>query len=419
MTEDLPLAATTVKGRTRAAMTEELLAAADAGRVRIAIGRASDFFGAGVTETTLGERVFANALAGKRADFIGNPDLLHTYSYVPDVAAGLATLGTDERAVGGGWHLPGPETVTTRAVLDLVAREVGHPVAIRSAAQAGGARAWRVQPDDARARRDGLRVRGTVRAGHDQVPVHVRDHRHAARRRDRRDRRLVPQPRRHAKPATGRTHLMASTDSPLAAGADALDGVRGEDAAGGFRALVNPATGEWIRFTAVPEHGDEDIVRFNWRSEPGGAIPEHVHPHQEERFIISAGEAHFTLNGDSHVLVGPGESIVVPVGVRHAEANPGSVAIEGVVELRPALHTREMHEAFAGLAADGKTTSRGAPRNPLQLGATLWRFRHESRVTSPPIWVQNLMLPPLSALAKVFGVRPHYPRWDSRIPGAD
>jgi hypothetical protein len=52
MIEDLPLAATTVKGRTRAAMTRELLAAADAGRVRIAIGRASDFFGAGVTEAT-------------------------------------------------------------------------------------------------------------------------------------------------------------------------------------------------------------------------------------------------------------------------------------------------------------------------------------------------------------------------------
>jgi nucleoside-diphosphate-sugar epimerase len=132
MTEDLPLAATTVKGRTRAAMTEELLAAADAGRVRIAIARASDFFGAGVTESTLGKRVFANALAGKRADFIGDPDLPHTYSYVPDVAAGLATLGTDERAAGGVWHLPGPETGTTRAVLDLVAGEVGHPVGVRS-----------------------------------------------------------------------------------------------------------------------------------------------------------------------------------------------------------------------------------------------------------------------------------------------
>ena len=132
MTEDLPLAATTVKGRTRAAMTAELLAAADAGRVRIAIGRASDFFGAGVTEgSTLGERVFGDALAGRRADFIGDPDLPHTYSYVPDIAAGLATLGTDARAAGQVWHLPGPQTVTTRAFLDLMAGEVGHPVAVR------------------------------------------------------------------------------------------------------------------------------------------------------------------------------------------------------------------------------------------------------------------------------------------------
>ncbi len=132
MTEDLPLAATTVKGRARAAMCQELLAAADAGRVQIAIGRASDFFGPGVTETTLGERVFANAVEGRRADFIGKPDLPHTYSYVPDIAVGLATLGTDARAVGDVWHLPGPETVSTRSVVDVIANEVGHAVGIRS-----------------------------------------------------------------------------------------------------------------------------------------------------------------------------------------------------------------------------------------------------------------------------------------------
>jgi nucleoside-diphosphate-sugar epimerase len=132
MTEDFPLEAATRKGRIRAAMTQELLTARDAGRIHVAIGRASDFFGAGVTESTLGERVFANALAERRADFIGNPDLPHTYSYVPDIAAGLATLGTDARAIGGVWHLPAPETVTTRQILDLVAYEVGHPVGIRS-----------------------------------------------------------------------------------------------------------------------------------------------------------------------------------------------------------------------------------------------------------------------------------------------
>ncbi len=118
-------------------MTEELLGAADAGRVRIAIGRASDFFGAGVTETMLGERVFANALAGKRADFLGNPDLPHTHSYVPDVAAGLAySVPTSAPwAACGTW--PGPETATTRYVLELIAGEVGTPGGRSLGAKAG------------------------------------------------------------------------------------------------------------------------------------------------------------------------------------------------------------------------------------------------------------------------------------------
>jgi len=185
-----------------------------------------------------------------------------------------------------------------------------------------------------------------------------------------------------------------------------------------FRAFANPATGERIQFTATARDGADDVVRFNWRSMPGGSITEHVHPHQEERFTITAGEAHFTVDGEARV-VGPGETIVVPARVRHSESNPGAVPIEGVVELRPALHSKEMHEAFGGLAAEGKTTPRGAPKNPLQLGATLWHFRHENRVTSPPILVQNLILPPLSALAKVCGVRAYNDRWDSRIADTD
>ena len=132
LTEDLPMAAETVKGRTRAAMTGELQAAADAGRVRIAIGRASDFFGPRVTSSALGERFFGHAVAGKKADVLGNPDLLHTYSYVPDIAHGLATLGTNKHAVDQVWHLPGPETITTRELAALVADELGQPLSLRT-----------------------------------------------------------------------------------------------------------------------------------------------------------------------------------------------------------------------------------------------------------------------------------------------
>ncbi len=176
-----------------------------------------------------------------------------------------------------------------------------------------------------------------------------------------------------------------------------------------FRTIFNSSTGERIEFTEV----SPDVVRLNWRSMPGGAITEHVHPHQQERFIITAGEAHFTVNGHKQV-VGPGETLDVPAGVRHSESNRGSVEVVGVIELRPALGTKEMFEAFAGLATEGKTTPRGAPKNPLQLGATVWHFRRESRATSPPIWMQNLILPALWALAKIFGVRAYHDRWDSR-----
>jgi mannose-6-phosphate isomerase-like protein (cupin superfamily) len=180
-----------------------------------------------------------------------------------------------------------------------------------------------------------------------------------------------------------------------------------------FLPFFNPATGEWIEYLALTDDADGGMVRFDWRSVPGGVITEHIHPGQEERFTIIAGEAHFTLDGEA--LVGrPGDTVVVPAGIPHSEGNPGPGEVHGVVELRPALKTKELHEAFAGLVADGGTTARGAPKNPLQLGATFWHFRHESRVTSPPIWAQNLFLPVLWSLAKIAGVRPYYERWDSR-----
>jgi quercetin dioxygenase-like cupin family protein len=186
----------------------------------------------------------------------------------------------------------------------------------------------------------------------------------------------------------------------------------------GFRPFYNSATGEWIEFTTTAEDSDGHLLRFSWRSVPGGIITEHIHPHQEERFIITAGEARFTLDG-KELIAKAGETIVVPAGVRHSEGNPGPGEIKAVVELRPALRSKEFHEAVAGLVADGGTTSRGAPRNPLRLGATFWHFRRESRVTSPPIALQNFMLPALWALAKAFGVRSYYTRWDSRIDEPD
>ena len=120
LVESLPANPTSSKAATRAAMTEELLGAHQAGRVRVAIGRASDYFGPGARISALGDQVFGAALAGKRAQVMGDPDQPHSYSYTPDVAAGLVALGREPDAAGQIWHLPIAETRTTRQVVEQV-----------------------------------------------------------------------------------------------------------------------------------------------------------------------------------------------------------------------------------------------------------------------------------------------------------
>ncbi len=132
ITEELPYLATTRKGRVRAQMATDLLAAHRAGRVQVAIGRASDFFGPRALGSAAGERVFYPALSGKAAQIIGQANLPHTFTYVPDIGKGLVTLGQHDEALGQAWHLPSPPTVTTRRFLEMVYAETGHPLKIQA-----------------------------------------------------------------------------------------------------------------------------------------------------------------------------------------------------------------------------------------------------------------------------------------------
>ena len=129
LTETRPYAAHTRKGKLRARMARELLAAHQAGRVQVAIGRASDYFGPrGGAQSNLGDRVFPAALAGGTATTLGNPDQPHSYTYLPDIGEGLAVLGEHPDAAGQVWHLPNdPDTRTTRQLVDTVFRQADQP----------------------------------------------------------------------------------------------------------------------------------------------------------------------------------------------------------------------------------------------------------------------------------------------------
>lgn len=127
MTEDMPYAARNPKGRVRAEMARALLEAHHSGSLRVAIGRASDYYGPGGVNTTVGTRVFAAALDGKVARWMGPLDQPHSLNYLPDIAKGLVILGNDGRADGQAWHLPAAPPVTGKQFLDLVFAELGRP----------------------------------------------------------------------------------------------------------------------------------------------------------------------------------------------------------------------------------------------------------------------------------------------------
>jgi nucleoside-diphosphate-sugar epimerase len=129
MTEELPYAATTKKGRIRAAIARSLLDAHQAGKARVSIGRGSDFFGPFATYAAMmGSRVFGRALAGKSAQVVGNPDRLHTFTFIDDFGKALVTLGEHEEALGRAWHVPSPPAMTTRQFVEAVYRTLGKPV---------------------------------------------------------------------------------------------------------------------------------------------------------------------------------------------------------------------------------------------------------------------------------------------------
>jgi nucleoside-diphosphate-sugar epimerase len=125
MREDTPMRPCSKKGALRQQQAEEVLAAHARGDVRVAIARASDFFGPNVGNALLGDRFWPVALAGKPVEVFGDIDQPHSYSYSEDVADGLLALGGHERAFGRVWHLPVAPALSTRQMVEQIHAALG------------------------------------------------------------------------------------------------------------------------------------------------------------------------------------------------------------------------------------------------------------------------------------------------------
>ena len=79
----------------------------------------------------LGDQFWPRALAGKRVWLPIQLDIVHTYHYISDVAAGLVTLGCgDDGVYGRPWMLPCAPATSTRDVVSRLASVLGSPVTL-------------------------------------------------------------------------------------------------------------------------------------------------------------------------------------------------------------------------------------------------------------------------------------------------
>ena len=68
--------------------------------------------------------------------------------------------------------------------------------------------------------------------------------------------------------------------------------------------------------------------------EPGEFVTEHYHPYSEEFFHVIEGELEMTVDG-TPIALGPGQSLLVPIGARHRLVNVGAARGHAVFHLSP------------------------------------------------------------------------------------
>ena len=132
LAEDTPIGPTSRKGALRAEAAAIMLDAHTRGDLSVVIGRASDFFGPRCTNSILGDRFWTKLFAGRPVELLGDPDQPHTYSYGPDVADALVTLGQIDPTLSTGadvygrvWHLPALPAESTLTWVTRFAYAVG------------------------------------------------------------------------------------------------------------------------------------------------------------------------------------------------------------------------------------------------------------------------------------------------------
>lgn len=142
------------------------------------------------------------------------------------------------------------------------------------------------------------------------------------------------------------------------------------------------------------EQRGEDLYVESWL-EPGGGLPEHLHPLQRERWWVIDGSVTFQL-GSSTRVIGPGDGeMLVEPGVKHSLANTGADAVHLGCLVEPAGGLQAFLTDSAAAAREGMFMKGGIPRS---LKGARWaasflkQHRGEVVMSFPPQFAQRAMV---------------------------
>jgi len=142
------------------------------------------------------------------------------------------------------------------------------------------------------------------------------------------------------------------------------------------------------------EPDGDNLWVYTWL-EPGGKLPEHFHPRQEERWEVLEGRARIQV-GDAKPTLRPedGPQVVEP-GVKHSVESVGDEVVRLRCHVLPAYDLQAFLEDSAQAARDGLIMRGGIPRG---LRGARWgarfikRHRQETVMTFPPRFAQSAMI---------------------------
>jgi quercetin dioxygenase-like cupin family protein len=143
------------------------------------------------------------------------------------------------------------------------------------------------------------------------------------------------------------------------------------------------------------------LVAEVW-ADPGGDVPEHLHPVLEERFEVLSGSVRFRVAGEDRAAAA-GDRLTVPPGAWHAFENVGDHEAHLRVTVEPAGRIEQFLTEAAALARAGRYTRRGIPRGPraaLEVADFVERYSDETVMRWPPPAVQRVTLAPLARLQR-------------------